>query len=203
MNNREIKYCVFFKPKNNILNTIIKYKNVNKHLEEIENYFNHPPHLTFYLFQSAINEEKIISKFKNLRFKKLSIDFDGWKIFENDQNSNKDTVVLSFKTNEEIKKLQMSIVNSLNSFRTSKISYNNKWGGLYKESYLKWGYPFIGSHWIPHFTIGSFSQKNKFYLNELISKKNHFSNVLIEELFLCRVNKNEHISICNIKLDET
>ena len=202
MNNSEIKYCVLFEPKNSFQKLIVNYKNSYKNLETRNNFFYHPPHLTIYLFNSSSSENKIISKFKKIRFKKITIDYDNWKTFDNDQNSGKDTVVLAFQLNTEIKKLQEAIAQSLNNLKTSKIEYKNEWEGLFKKSYLKWGYPFVGKHWIPHFTIGSFSKKNKSYLNELISKKNKFNKILIDEISLCRVNDDKHITISKILLHE-
>ena len=114
----------------------------------------------------------------------------------------KDTVVIAFKLNNEIMKFQQSIVKNLNRLKSSNIKYENEWRELYKKSYLEWGYPFVGTHWIPHFTIGSFSKKNRFYLNELVSKKNKHNKILIDEISLCRVDNDKHTTISKIYLSD-
>ena len=202
MNNSQIKYCVLFFPENKLDKLIKNYKNEYKNLEDKENYFNHPPHLSFYLFNSVNNKEEIISQFKRIAYNQVKILYDGWKVFENDQNSSKDTVVMSFKNNSELKKLQFIIAKSMNNFRFSKISYKNIWNNEYEISYNNWGYPFVGNHWIPHITIGSIPSSQKFLTDKLIHEKPSIDNIIINKLTLCSVDGNTHKTLSVIKLNE-
>jgi hypothetical protein len=60
---------------------------------------------------------------------------------------------------------------SLLNFIKKPIFYNNIWDGKYKESYDRYGFPFVGSHWIPHLTIASVKEEGKKLIDNIKTKK--------------------------------
>jgi hypothetical protein len=63
--------------------------------------------------------------------------------------------------------LQRDLAESLLMIIQKPIFYNNQWEGKYKESYERYGFPFVGSHWIPHLTIASVKNEGKKLFDEI------------------------------------
>ena len=63
---------------------------------------------------------------------------------------------MKIKPKSEIYDLQLKIAKILRPLVTSNqipdYIYDNS---VLKESFVSYGFPFVGSHWIPHFTIAS------------------------------------------------
>jgi hypothetical protein len=68
-----------------------------------------------------------------------------------------------------------------------------------KSSFLKYGFPYVGQHWIPHFTIGSIRNKDQ------ILKKNFLKNnksfiFKVKYITFWNVHDDRHILIGKKKL---
>jgi hypothetical protein len=62
---------------------------------------------------------------------------------------------------------QKDLSESLLDYIKTPLFYNNTWEGQYKESYDRYGFPFVGSHWVPHLTIASFKKEGKKLIDEI------------------------------------
>jgi hypothetical protein len=62
---------------------------------------------------------------------------------------------------------QHDLSQSLLDLIKTPLFYKNIWEGKYKESYDRYGFPFVGSHWIPHLTIASVKKEGKKLINEI------------------------------------
>jgi hypothetical protein len=103
------------------------------------------------------------------RIKKEKISFlvDSWKIFDNDLVTQGDTLSIGLVPNSLAFEFQRNIAESLLNIIKKPIFYNNIWEGKYKESYDRYGFPFVGSHWIPHLTIASVKKEGKKLIDEI------------------------------------
>lgn len=190
--------AIFLEPKLNLKKFIIKWKSRSKKFSNSK-FVNHPPHSTIFI-ANLKNQKKIereIFKITN-NLKSFKIIVDKTDIFPNDNLTNKDTIFLNIKKNKKLFGLQTKIANKLKSY--VKIDKNLKFKNKnFSNSYLKYGFPFVGSHWKPHFTIGSiknFQKKKEFKL--FIEKKINFTNN-VNSLSLWKVDKNKHNKLKEFK----
>ena len=148
---------VFIVPNGELKSKITSWKKkIEKELHE-QPYTSHPPHLT--IIHSNINEynsviNEIKECLKGLKPFKLTVHENN--IFWDDLFTGGNTLSYNIKKNKYLNEIQkkLSVVfskykknNEIPEFlRTHKQLYN---------SYIDFGFPFVGEHWIPHFTISS------------------------------------------------
>jgi len=159
------KYGLFWVPNEELNQYVEACKNIFRKIEPDALFLNHPVHSTILLFNA--HEQflsQIISKIKNVK-----IDFlvDSWKIFYNDLATGGDTLSIGLVPNSLAFNFQLDLAESLLNFTEKPISYKNSWEGEYKKSYERYGFPFVGSHWIPHLTIASVKKEGKKYIDEI------------------------------------
>jgi len=151
-----IKLGVFYCVDGVLKNDVQSIKSFFKTKSKGSKYLNHLVHSTLYVFE--IESEKVndvIEKFQSLQkvLSPVSAQINKWRVFENDILTNLNTLCLEIELSKDLFNLQMNIVNSLLEFHLKKT--NTDFEGLLKKSYIQYGYPFVGEHWIPHITIGS------------------------------------------------
>lgn len=195
-----IKLGVFYCPENNLKNEIESVKSFFTAKSQINQYLDHLAHMTVYVFD--IHPTKLpetIQKFENLQniLLPLSSEITNWKVFENDLLTNLNTLCLEIELTADLFQLQTNVVNDLQEFHTNKIK--KTFDGVFKVSNDKYGYPFVGKHWIPHFTIGSMEiEVNK--IIEFSTALFHFSKPFtINNLSLFKIEKDSHFLIKKIE----
>jgi broad specificity phosphatase PhoE len=159
------KYGIFWIPNEELNQFVESWKNRFRKVEPDAIFLNHPVHSTIFLFNALEQDEsKIISRIKNVK-----IDFlvDSWKIFYNDLVTGGDTLSVGLIPNSLAFQFQKDLSESLLDFIKTPLFYNNTWEGQYKESYDRYGFPFVGSHWVPHLTIASFKKEGKKLIDEI------------------------------------
>ncbi len=169
------KYGIFWIPNEELGQYIESLKNRFRKIEPDSFFLNHPPHATIFLFNAHEQDQfQIISRIKNIK-----IDFlvDTWKIFENDLVTGGDTLSIALATNSLVFDFQCDLAESLLNFIKQPIFYNNNWEGKYKESYNRYGFPFVGSHWVPHLTIASVKKEGKKLINEIKKTKINLNQI--------------------------
>ena len=152
-----------------------------------------------------LNQKKIILEIQSItsNFQSFKINIDKINIFYNDALTNKDTIFLSVKKNKKIFNLQRKLALKLRKFvkyeKNKRIKLNSY---KLKKSMDKYGFPFIGSHWIPHFTIGSIKNlKNNNEYKIFLKKKIKFRNN-IDKISLWKINGQKHKKIKEFKLNK-
>ena len=76
---------------------------------------------------------------------------------------------------------------------------NTDFEGLLKKSYIQYGYPFVGEHWIPHITIGSLDIEKK-KLTEFSEEMINFPiTIKINNLGLFKIEADSHSLIKRIE----
>jgi len=159
------KYGIFWIPNEELNQYVESWKNRFRKIEPDAFFLNHPVHSTIFLFNAQEQDQsQIISRIKNVK-----IDFlvDSWKIFYNDLVTGGDTLSVGLIPNSLAFQFQKDLSESLLDFIKTPLFYNNTWEGQYKESYERYGFPFVGSHWIPHLTIASFKKEGKKLIDEI------------------------------------
>ena len=159
------KYGFFWIPNEELNQYVEAWKNRFRKIEPDAFFLNHPVHSTIFLFNAHEQDQsQIISRIKNVK-----IDFlvDSWKIFYNDLVTGGDTLSVGLIPNSLAFQFQKDLSESLLDFIKTPLFYNNTWEGQYKESYDRYGFPFVGSHWVPHLTIASFKKEGKKLIDEI------------------------------------
>ena len=159
------KYGIFWIPNEELNQYVESWKNRFRKIEPDAFFLNHPVHSTIFLFNAHEQDQsKIISRIKNVK-----IDFlvNSWKIFYTDLVSGGDTLSVGLVPNSLAFEFQQELAESLLDFIPPPFFYNNIWEGKYKESYARYGFPFVGSHWIPHLTIASVKKEGKNLIEDI------------------------------------
>ena len=157
-----IKIGVFYCVDGILKNNVESIKSFFKTKSKESKYLNHLVHSTLYVFEIESDKIKdVIEKFQSLQkvLSPVSSKINKWRVFENDILTNLNTLCLEIESSKDLFSLQMNIATSFLEFRLKKT--NTDFEGLLKESYNKYGYPFVGEHWIPHITIGSLDIEKK------------------------------------------
>jgi broad specificity phosphatase PhoE len=159
------KYGIFWIPNEELSQYVESLKNRFRKVEPDAFFLNHPVHSTIFLFNALEQDQfEIIKCIKN---GKINFLVDSWKIFENDLVTQGDTFSIGLVPNLSAFDLQRDLAESLLMIIKKPIFYNNQWEGKYKESYERYGFPFVGSHWIPHLTIASVKNEGKKLIDEI------------------------------------
>jgi len=172
----------FIEPEKKLKKVIIDYKRIVKKNYGNQIYLFHPAHLTLFTMtvkrklpkDKIIKISKFLKNFKNIRIKIAKI-----KFFYNDPQTKGHTMFLSLKKNTSLNNFQMKMIRFLNQIIGSKnIVKKNKFNGKLRKDYRRYGYPFVGKNWIPHFTISSISKKHNLEKIQSIVKKRYYSQLM-------------------------
>jgi hypothetical protein len=194
---------IFIEPSGTLRKNINFYKKKIKKNLINSTYSDHPPHSTIFFsdlnFKPELKEklEHEISQIKSFKIKINKI-----SVFQNDISTGKNTYFFKIIKNRYLNKLQEDIVtiikpNLNKSFLKKKLDYNNM---NFNYNFRKYGYPFIGKCWKPHFTIASCELNRKnMELKKFLPINNNYL-MLVKYISIWRIYKNKHILIKKIKL---
>ncbi len=203
MSEKLIKYGVFWKPSEKITDFIAYWKNRVSRVEPDADYLKHPVHCTLYLLMAKKSDEVLlIKKMEKIcsQIHAFELSFSGWIVFENDAITNADTLVLKIKLNKQLLELQRKIVEEMSLYRQSDVICDVNWQAEYLESMKKWGYPFVGSHWIPHISVASVKNAGKICIDEALNLHDFPSIDLIGSLSLYTIENDRHDCLKTINL---
>ena len=185
---------VFIVPKGELKSKITFWKKkIEKELNE-QPYTNHPPHLT--IIHSNINEQKaaineIEECLEGLKSFKLTVYKNN--IFWDDLFTGGNTLSYNIKKNEYLNDIQKKISAVFSKYKKSNEipEFFNTQKQLY-NSYLNFGFPFVGEHWIPHFTISSLKvAKNHEIIKEFLLDQINIS-FIVNAISIWEINGNQH-----------
>jgi len=186
----------FIEPEKKLKKVIIDYKRIVKKNYGNQIYLSHPAHLTLFTMtvkrklpkDKIIKISKFLKNFKNIRIKIAKI-----KFFYNDPQTKGHAMFLSLKKNTSLNNFQMKMIRFLNQIIGSKnIVKKNKFNGKLRKDYRRYGYPFVGKNWIPHFTISSISKKHNLEKIQSIVKKKVLLTTNVKKISIWHINKNQH-----------
>ena len=194
----------FIEPEKKLKKIILGYKKITKKNYGDQIYLAHPPHLTLFTIRlkKKLLKNKIIQISKFIKnYKRIKINITKVNFFYNDPQTKGNTMFLSLKKNISLCIFQIEMIKFLNEIiGSSNIIKKKKFSGLMKKNYKKYGYPFVGKNWIPHFTISSISKKNdlkkiKFNLKRKIQLANS-----VKKISIWLINKDQHKKLHTINL---
>jgi 2'-5' RNA ligase len=195
---------ILLEPNNPLKNIIINWKEKLKRKNIKGKFINHPPHSTIF-FANIRNKKKLFLIIEKTikEFKKFKIIVNRTDVFKNDLFTNRDTIYLNIKKNRKLLLLQKKIAFNLRSLVEKKsknkksLKFKNK---LLDRSQKKYGFPFVGNHWIPHFTIGSVKNFIKMNDYKIFRKLKINLKSEINKITVWKIIANKHIKLKEIKL---
>jgi 2'-5' RNA ligase len=166
-------------------------------------FLNHPPHST--IFYSDLKNNKLaLSNILKIFKRKMNIKIicKVYSSFTDTPIKGQSTLFIKIKKNKELSKLQLDLANNLSNYVKKEylIKNKNKFKQKYlKSSFLKYGFPYVGRHWIPHFTIGSIRNKDQ-GLKKNFLKNNKIFIFKVKHITFWNVHDDRHILIGKKKL---
>ena len=122
-------------------------------------------------------------------------------LFLNDPITNGQTIYFKINKNSFLNTLQLELLKLFNKFKDNKIKTKFKLAWMNKNN-SKYGYPFVGKNWMPHFTIASFAnlnKKNKF-IKDFLNKKIIYRE-LINKVYIYKINGDKHKYLWSMKIN--
>ena len=169
---------MFLEVEKDLKNKVEKIKTFFLSKKKPHMYLDHPVHLSFYVFNAQEKDIKKICETLekiSLNTNPFKLSIKKWRVFDNDVLTLLNTLCLDVEKSDEIVKLQLDIGESLINLHCKN---NQNYNGLLDKANKRYGYPFIGPHWIPHITIGSIDMP----VDEILENSNDlfiFPNELI------------------------
>ena len=195
-----MKVALFIEPESYIRKSLIYWKNQFKKKYKNATYINHPLHLTFFTLEVKSNLLKDIHSGKfDLNFnsnKKFAINILEPNCFYDDPITRKNTLHYKVEKNKNLELFQIKMLKKFDNYRIYK-NKNYNFGNIkLNNNFKKFGYPFLGKNWLPHFTICSIEKK---YLQDNLTKKFFKSKIsynnFIYKFSLWHIDKENHIKI--------
>jgi 2'-5' RNA ligase len=195
-----IKLGVFYCLDSVLKNNVESIKSSFETKSRKNKYLNHLAHSTFYVFNIESKKmNEVIEKFESLQkvLSPISSQITKWRVFERDILTGLNTLCLEIENTNGLKLLQLNVVDSLCKFhsREKNIGFN----GDLKFSNDKYGYPFVGDHWIPHITIGSLDIDKKKLTDFSEGMFNFPREIKINNLGLFKIETDSHYLIKRIE----
>ena len=199
-----IKIAVFINPKGKVKKKILNFKKIVKNNFGYQLYLSHQPHCTIFTMNVSKSILKSKNKLKNIKIKpfiKNVLVVKKTGLFLNDPITNGQTIYFKINKNSFLNTLQLELLKLFNKFKNNKIKTKFKLAWMNKNN-NKYGYPFVGKNWLPHFTIASFAnlnKKNKFIKNFL--NKKIIYRELINKVYIYKINGNKHKYLWSMKIN--
>tara|TARA_B100000965_G_scaffold358584_1_gene338064 strand:+ start:202 stop:798 length:597 start_codon:yes stop_codon:yes gene_type:complete len=182
------KLGFFLIPGKEMNRELLDMKKYFKKFNNKQNFLNHFPHLTLFhglyrrqedVIERLKKEKDLITNIKDYKYK-IQKQF----IFEDDLENGFSTLVYLVNNKNELQNFQENL---LNTFIPEARSDFTKLNNEYKNDFLEKNYPFIGSKYIPHFTITNIeklsnSEKEQF-LNKSVTIFEKFKQLVVGEIF--------------------
>ena len=201
-----MKIGIFIEPPKNKFNYLSEWKKIIKKKLGNQKYLSHPIHATIAVFD--INKKINKDFYKSLKnemslYSRFRVNITKPSIFYNDILTGGDTFFFGIKRSRKLVSFQKKILvhfKKINKEIKKDNFFKNK---KYQSNYKKFGFPFVGKDWIPHFTIASIrttlSIKSEIYRNFLLEKD--FKKELDVKYFsIWEIDKDKHKKIYKFKL---
>ena len=201
-----MKIGIFIEPTKPDFNYLNKWKKKIKGIFGNQKYLSHPIHTTIAVFdiKKTIKKDFFISLKKEMKlYRGFKINITKPSIFYNDPLTNGDTLFFKIKKNTKIILFQKKILSHFKKIDKNilrKLFFKNR---KYQINYKKFGFPFVGRDWVPHFTIASIksrSKKQKEIYKDFLLEENFHKELYVKQFSIWQINKDKHKKVIEIKL---
>lgn len=196
------KIAIFIEPQAKLKTSLSLWK---KKVEESlpgQPYCSHPPHCTL-IHANVMSEDLIDQKICQTQasLSAPQVQVSGTDVFWDDAATGGHTLYLKITPKSELLDLQLRLAKAIRSEVLSKeVPAFVKNNSNLKNSYDQYGFPFVGSHWIPHFSIASLRTERSHPLITEFLRWQPVYEFTLGELSLWRIESDEHTLIKNYEL---
>jgi 2'-5' RNA ligase len=186
--------AVFLLPKGDFALELVRWKEKVEKQYPKQPYTAHPSHMTL-INMKVKNEEDGIAAISALSnsTNPFQITVNRKDVFWDDTTTSGHTLFFGVEKNYNLYALQISLAEALQEVKKNVPPPNYLTGNKQLlESYDKYGFPFVGDHWIPHFSVSSLrANKTHPIIEDFLSttKQYHFT---ANQISLWRVDDDEH-----------
>ena len=196
-------FAIFIEPEGELRTNILKWKKMIEAKFPNQIYCSHPPHSTLIYVNIKQEEMALFSVGNILRvfptFHNKIVEAD---VFWNDNAAGGGhTLYWKIQSSQPLLNLQREVAESLHPFisnNTEPTFVKNE--PLLKNSFDRYGFPFIGNHWIPHMTIASLkTYHNDPLIEEFLEQSCEFE-LDVTEVSCWSIDNEQHNCIGRYKL---
>lgn len=196
-----MSFGVFILPYGDFEQEVYAWKERIQSVHPNQPYTAHPPHLTLINLEVS-SEDDAIDAIANLSksMRPLTVNVACTAVFWEDLATGGHTLYFGLKKAKALHTIQQKISVTLTGYRKEvqapeHVRNNN----VYMNSFNKYGFPFVGEHWIPHFSVSSLrSEKSDPIIREFLSSKFRYS-FRVKEVSLWHINMDEHTHLKTVK----
>ena len=198
-------YAVFLEPQGMLRQEIISLKNLVNETLPGQKYCNHPPHCTL-IFGAYQEPEKWMDELHVAvsLCDPFELDTENFHVFYHDQQAGGGhTVVIRIENSSSLFSTQAKVGEILSSHKLdlpdqARLAILKK--EPFKTSMERYGFPFIGEHWLPHFSIASLKiRKDSLFLKKLLQRSVSY-NFMLGDLSIWEVDGDRHTKLYTIQL---
>ena len=190
-----MKYGVFWIPPNPLQAIIAEEKLRAEKRFPDATYLSHPVHATLFVVDIPPHNEVLQPLQAVIRTcQPVATAVTGWHVFENDVSTGADTVVAMLDPTPGFRRLQVLVADALSSLRLIRNTTEDddrSWPEPFRGSVLRYGYPFVGDHWLPHVTVASFPSDSS-YVETVLERKLPAESLTVEKLSLWEIDGDHH-----------
>lgn len=195
--------AIFVEPTGSILHSVVESKALVSSVFPGCPYLHHPPHSTI-LFGNFQQSNELLQRVASAAslVAPFHIKVDGWHVFPNDMLAGGgDTVVLKVPLLPALSGLQLSLAEALSSFLLPAVSVHPLSGvEPFASSLNKYGFPFVGPHWMPHFSIASLPRTGAEQLKGALMREHTVNSMLVERVSVWSVMGDVHQKLVDCPL---
>jgi hypothetical protein len=203
-----VKHAVFIEPEGALREFILSNKERINSVLPNQPYCHHPPHST--VFISILRGPENWLELLESAVRKVSpFRLQVWEtvVFYDDAPAGGGhTMALRAESSVPLLSLQQTVAETLASFvdrealETSSEFFDKE---PFRSNCLKYGFAFVGEHWIPHFTIASLHISKKDALITEFENLHPGYDFVIDKVSVWRVEEDNHTKIAVLKLGQS
>ena len=194
------RYAVFMEPAGALRDFVVDQKRRVEECLPGQTYCGHPPHGTLIVasFQCGPDLESALRDAVR-DIQAFDVRTTGMHPFYDDaMASGGHTVGVKAGLSPSLQALQFAVAEALHPFLVAAENDPAQaidWTGPFRESLERYGFPFVGPHWIPHFSIASLkAPRGDSFLCELLALPAEFE-FRLDQVSLWRVEGDSHEKI--------
>jgi hypothetical protein len=200
------RYAIFLEPQAELRMQIVALKQKVEGTLPGQTYCAHPPHCTL-LFGAYLQPSLWLDELQSSLddFPSFILKTQGFHVFYDDLPAGGGhTVVIKVVDTPALHRLQLSVGALLAGHKDSQPDSVEPLPFLqrdpFRASFERYGFPFVGEHWLPHFSIASLKvEKDAVLLKEMLKSRASYA-FLTQEISIWQVDGDLHTKLHTIHL---
>ena len=201
-------YGVFIEPDGELYDFVSRMKKSVELWMPGMKYCLHPPHCTLIAGEYQFNKQIWASEFEESlhNLNSFNVRTRRWRVFENDPLAGgANTIALELDDNIKLRQLQRlsADICARHYFAAAAPQNILPISQAMLDSLIKYGWPFVGDHWLPHITIAAINADiNSTLIRDMITKTVDFT-FIIRKVEIWNMIGDQHNFVFSTQLGQT